>query len=116
MTGRTHRLVLVAVALAGCESGGAGATGPADAGGDAGVAAWATWPMPNTTAGLPNPASFDTSRDDVAVDRVTGLMWQRALVDKPLPFDGARQACAALTLIGFVRAHRRIGRERDGPA
>src|SRR5436190_8651121 len=42
-------------------------------------ASWiAGWPMPNPpSAGLPNPASYDTSRDGIVTDKVTGLIWQR---------------------------------------
>ena len=57
--------------------------------------------MPNSAAGLPNPQSFDVSRDEVAVDRVTGLMWQRKLVEQPASFAGAREACESLTLAGY---------------
>jgi hypothetical protein len=62
---------------------------------------WANWPMPNSTAGLPNPQSFDTSRDEVAIDRVTGLMWQRQLVDDPSSFADAKAACGRLALAGY---------------
>jgi Protein of unknown function (DUF1566) len=44
---------------------------------------WALWPMPNSPGvGLPNEQSYTimTVKDgDVAVDNVTGLMWQRAV-------------------------------------
>lgn len=74
---------------------------PPDADGGVTSQPWATWPMPNSTAGLPNPQSFDVSRDDAAVDRVTGLMWQRKLVDEPASFAGAREDCESLTLAGY---------------
>lgn len=42
---------------------------------------WIAWPMPNgTMAGLPNPASYKIdATNDVVVDNVTGLMWQRTV-------------------------------------
>lgn len=43
----------------------------------------ATWPMPNSTPGLPHPQSFDLSRDEVVADRITGLMWQRNIAGNP---------------------------------
>lgn len=79
--------------------GGAGVAGSAAAG-DATVAAWATWPMPNSTPGLPNPQSFDTEADDVVVDRVTGLMWQRKLDQELLTFADAKARCDTLSLAG----------------
>jgi hypothetical protein len=57
--------------------------------------------MPNSTAGQPNPQSFDVSRDDVALDRVTGLLWQRKLVAEAASFAGAREACGNLNLAGY---------------
>ncbi|MEP6655544.1 MAG: DUF1566 domain-containing protein [Myxococcales bacterium] len=80
-------MALVALGIAGCHGG-------------VTLQQWATWPMPNSTAGLPNPQSFDVS-DDVAADRVTGLMWQRKLVDNPKSFPDAGQACENLTLAGY---------------
>jgi hypothetical protein len=69
---------------------------------DATVNAWATWPMPNATPGLPNPQSFDTQKAGVVLDRVTGLMWQSAVdADKFSTFSEAAQRCEALTLAGF---------------
>ena len=49
------------------------------AGDDGGAnAEWATWPMPNSpSSGLPHPQSYDTSVAGTALDRVTGLMWER---------------------------------------
>jgi hypothetical protein len=60
-------------------------SGPATEGGGSDVAlgapttpGWATWAMPNSpSSGLPHPQSYDTSVDTIAVDRVTGLTWQR---------------------------------------
>jgi hypothetical protein len=56
--------------------------------------------MPNSTPGLPNPQSFDTSSDGVVVDRVTGLMWQRELQGDDLTFADAESKCAGLSLAG----------------
>ena len=50
-------------------AGGAGGDGRPEA------LAWARWPMPNpTTAGLPNPQSYDTTTPGVVVDNVTDCM------------------------------------------
>jgi hypothetical protein len=57
--------------------------------------------MPNSTPGLPHPQSFDTSRADVAVDRVTGQMWQRNVGASPASFAGAKQECDRLSLAGY---------------
>ena len=65
---------------------------------------WADWPMPNpASAGLPNPARYDTSDPGVVVDEVTGLMWQQPLGD---PDGGSTWAnagsyCAGLSLLGY---------------
>jgi hypothetical protein len=94
--------VVLSLGLAGCHGGdGAAADGSANTDGGPVVETWANWPMPNSTAGLPHPQSFDTSRDEVAVDLVTGLMWQRQLVDNPSSFAGAKAACDALVLGGY---------------
>jgi Protein of unknown function (DUF1566) len=71
---------------------------------------WATWPMPNDPAsGLPRPQSYDTSVEGIAVDKVTGLTWQRdpyviSTTEYP-PYDeilgSAATYCAGLTLGGF---------------
>ena len=92
-----RRLVLlflfVALGLSGCHASKRPAARSPSADGGATVAAWATWPMPNSTPGLPHPQSFDTSRDEVAVDAITGLMWQRNVVANPTSFAGAKQEC-----------------------
>lgn len=83
--------------------------------GDSSVAAaapdpWATWPMPNApSSGLPNPQSYDTSTPGIAVDRVTGLMWQRGAIllssakegDAPSILEQSLAVCAALDLGGY---------------
>jgi hypothetical protein len=91
---------------AGSVAGGGGAgTGESaavtDAGASAAVAPWAIWPMPNATAGLPNAQSYDTHDPNVVTDRVTGLMWQRKLDGKLLPFADAKQQCESSSLGGF---------------
>jgi hypothetical protein len=72
--------------------------------------AWATWPMPNApSSGLPHPQSYDTSVAGTAVDRVTGLMWQRDAYTVSTAANGngaqifgqADAYCAELGLAGF---------------
>ncbi len=61
----------------------------------------AAWPMPNLVAsGLPHPQSYDTSNADVAVDRVTGLSWQRILDPNINNLHRASDYCEGLTLAG----------------
>lgn len=101
MTGWALPFLFVALGLGGCHASKRQATGSASAEGGATIAAWATWPMPNTTPGLPHPQTFDTGRDEVAVDRVTGLMWQRSVGASPTAFADAKQACDRLSLAGY---------------
>src|ERR1700690_591149 len=76
-------------------AGGAGGAGRPEA------LAWARWPMPNpTTAGLPNPQSYDTTTPGVVVDNVTGLAWQRARSADAMLWKAASAACADLVLGG----------------
>lgn len=98
--GLALRLSFVALALGGCHARRSAVRSATTDGGTT-VAAWATWPMPNSTAGLPHLQSFDVSRDEVTVDRITGLMWQRNVLPNPLSFSGAKQACEQLTLAGY---------------
>ena len=57
--------------------------------------------MPNVRlAGLPNPHSYDTQTAGVVVDRVTGLVWQRALTEKFYTFQDAQRQCERLELAG----------------
>jgi hypothetical protein len=95
------RFLFVALGLGGCHGNKRAAARSANTDGGTGVAAWATWPMPNSTPGLPHPQSFDTSSNDVAVDRVTGLMWQRNVGANPTSFTGAKQECDRLVLAGY---------------
>ena len=100
-----HRLALrflfVALGLSSCHANKRPAARSPSADGGATAAAWATWPMPNSTAGLPHPQSFDTTRDEVAVDAITGLMWQRNVAANPTSFAGAKQECDRLALAGY---------------
>jgi len=96
------RFLVVALGLGGCHATKRAPARSPRADGGATVAAWATWPMPNSTPGLPNLQSFDTSRDDVAVDRITGLMWQRNVGANPTSFAGAKHECDRLTLAGHA--------------
>jgi hypothetical protein len=60
------------------------------------------WPMPNFPAsGLPNPESYDVSAAGTVVDRVTGLMWQRAVDPGNMPFYDANMKCQRLGLGGY---------------
>ena len=95
------RFLFVALGLGGCHANKRTAVRGAGADGGGVLAAWATWPMPNSTPGLPHPQSFDTSRDDVALDRITGLMWQRNVGAGPTSFAGAKQECDRLALAGY---------------
>ena len=65
------------------------------------VASWATWPMPNSAPGLPNPQSFDTRNAGVVTDRITGLMWQQNVDDQLATFAQAAQRCESSTLAGY---------------
>jgi hypothetical protein len=57
--------------------------------------------MPNpASAGLPNPASYDTSTPGVVVDKVTGLIWQRDVPASSYNWADAKAYCAGLSLAG----------------
>jgi hypothetical protein len=91
----------------------AGTVAPDDASeadGSSAAPTWATWPMPNApSSGLLNPQSYDTSVAGIAVDRVTGLTWQRDFKevttqqtsDANTVIAAGAAACASLTLAGF---------------
>jgi len=49
---------------------------------------------------LPNPRSYDTSANDIVVDGVTGLAWQKAVPGETFTFAEAEQHCADLDLGG----------------
>ena len=57
--------------------------------------------MPNALLSLPNPQSFDVSQPGLVLDRVTGLVWQRALDAQESSFADASQHCAELSLAGY---------------
>jgi Protein of unknown function (DUF1566) len=102
---RSNKQASVDVASHGDQAGAGANAAQAGSGGNVSagehVAPWATWPMPNSAPGLPNPQSFDTQTAGVVVDRVTGLMWQRDLDGKEPTLAEATQMCAALTLASY---------------
>jgi hypothetical protein len=59
--------------------------------------------MPNpASAGLPHPASYDTTTPGVVRDQVTGLIWQAAVsATAAYTWLGAKNYCAKLVLAGF---------------
>jgi hypothetical protein len=88
------------------DAGSLGDAGP----GDGALGGWAHWPMPNApSSGLPHPMAYDTSAPGIAVDKVTGLAWQRAVAvvhadqsaATPTLIAQATPICAGLTLGGF---------------
>lgn len=89
--------------------------GPSD-GGDAGSGTVCGFTIPNpASAGLPNPAQYDTSTAGIVKDVVTGLVWERAVGghqastgcslntrgELACPFRYATATCAASRLGGF---------------
>jgi hypothetical protein len=60
---------------------------------------WATWPIPHPGAGT-NAHSYDLGSPGVVVDRVTGLVWQRALDEGMYTWAEATSRCACLSLGG----------------
>lgn len=66
----------------GSSSGGACMGGPACAPGSicsaSGCSDWPSWPIPNTSAGLPHQASY-TKLSGYVLDNVTGLWWQQPI-------------------------------------
>ena len=61
---------------------------------------WASWPMPNSEAGLPHQARYtDRGNGTVRAD-VTCLTWQRAAPARTYTFTEANQYCAGLRLDG----------------
>jgi hypothetical protein len=83
---------------------------PMPDGGDGGAADWAGWRMPNSpidvTNGAPNPESYTDNGDGTVTDRVTGLMWEKAVPSGTYTWGDAATAgtaqnyCAGLTLAG----------------
>jgi hypothetical protein len=61
--------------------------------------AWANWPLPDpTTTGLPGSQRYDTTVGGVAIDQVTGLMWQRVVPADAASWSGAKAYCGCLSL------------------
>ena len=57
--------------------------------------------MPNAPgSGLPNPATYDTSVAGIVIDKVTGLVWQKAIDANSYTQPEAEAYCAALVLEG----------------
>jgi len=82
------------------ETGGQGGDGGAADGDQTRALSYAQWPMPNpASAGLPHPASYDTSTAGIVHDNVTGLEWQRAVPPK-MNWSAATAYCAELSLAG----------------
>lgn len=63
---------------------------------------WADWPMPNAPTDAVNPSSYDTSTPGVIVDKVTGLMWQRAVDAGRYDWVASKAYCAGLMLAGHT--------------
>lgn len=62
---------------------------------------WALWPMPNASPDLPNKASYDVSAGVTVLDKVTGLIWQRAVSPASYTWTEAKAYCTGLTLAGY---------------
>ena len=65
---------------------------------------WASWPMPNpASSGLAQAVSYDVTQPGVALDKITGLMWQRELeaTDLQYTFNDAGAYCSALEAGGY---------------
>jgi hypothetical protein len=70
--------------------------------GDSGAGStWAAWLVPDpTVASGPSAPSYDTSVADVVLDRITGLMWQRAVGPDGYAWADAQAYCACLATGG----------------
>ena len=65
------------------------------------AAGWACWPMPNPpSTGLPHTQSYDSGAPDIVADRVTGLVWQRAIGTDTYLWKEAQSYCAKLVVGG----------------
>jgi hypothetical protein len=64
---------------------------------------WALWPMPTPASipGLPHPAKYDIATAGIVTDKVTGLIWQRAVEATTYALSDAKTYCANLALAGF---------------
>lgn len=58
------------------------------------------WPMPNpASAGLPNPSSYTVdATNNIVIDDVTGLKWQRTVDDSEFTWSKAKEYCDNLVL------------------
>jgi hypothetical protein len=66
---------------------------------------WAQWPMPNgqtdVTAGAPNLERYTDNGDDTVTDNVTGLIWQRTILEtETYTWDNAMGHCKTGTFSG----------------
>ena len=61
---------------------------------------WASWPIPHPGAGAAHPHSYDLASPGVVIDRVTGLVWERAVDSGMYTWAEATSRCACLTLGG----------------
>jgi hypothetical protein len=68
---------------------------------ECGDPAWAQWPMPNSEAGTPNPASYTNNNDGTVTDNVTGLMWQRDAPSDRYLWTAVAPVCPALRIAGY---------------
>ena len=87
-------------------SGSGGNAGSTSSGGICAVSAcsdldWANWPIPSAPGeGKPNPVSYELG-DGVAVDSVTGLMWQRDAAPGTYTLEMAKAYCTSSAVAGF---------------
>ncbi|HMY20130.1 MAG TPA: DUF1566 domain-containing protein [Polyangium sp.] len=63
---------------------------------------WIAWPMPNgSVSGLPNQADYQIdATNDVVIDNVTGLMWQRTADSQMFQWADAVSHCENLVHAG----------------
>lgn len=73
---------------------------PHDGGAPTPLYSHAVWPMPNpASTGLSNPQSYEIA-DDVVIDRVTQLQWQRVASGTSMTWLAAKDACTSLQVAG----------------
>lgn len=96
-----RRLVALLLLSSGCASGTDSQNPNGLASSEEDLLEGATWPMPNRPgAGLPNERSYDLSSEQVVLDEVTGLSWQRQLGSQFFDWEGAAAYCEQLSLDG----------------
>jgi hypothetical protein len=79
------------------------APGPASCQAAGAGSRFAEWPLPDpTTTGAPRSQRYDLADPEVAVDQVTGLVWQRQLDPGVHDWRSAQQHCACLRLGGHA--------------